>query len=141
MAHDDLTDQITRLVTGLVDLEILTGKEFVYDGAALHADEVADLMLPSVMCIAQDVAGRLGMGDFGYTFAIGAPESVGFPLVMAQRAQAPKRFLEVAPFVAEVFDGKVMDCRDDLAKLFESAARVVRADFCLHKDTNYGDLI
>lgn len=140
MAHDDLTLQITRLVTGLVDQEILTGTEFVYDGAALYADEVADLMLPSVLCIAQDVSGRLGMGDFGYRFAISTPDTIGFPLVMQQVVPDAKRFFEVAPFVADVFDSEVMKCRADLARLFESAARVVKADFCLRKDTNYGDL-
>lgn len=139
MAHEDLTAQIMRLVTGLADQEISTGTEFIYDGAALYADEVADLMLPSVMCIAQEVSGRLGMGDFGYRFVLSVPDTIGFPLVMEHVAES-KRFFEVAPFVAEVFECEVMDCRDDLAKLFESAARVINAGFCLHKHTNYGDL-
>jgi DNA recombination-dependent growth factor C len=44
MAHDDLTSQLKRLFIGMADQEIRTGKDFLYDGGKLHADEVADLI-------------------------------------------------------------------------------------------------
>lgn len=139
MAHDDLTSQLKRLFIGMADQEIRAGKDFLYDGGKLHADEVADLMLPSVVCIAQDLSDRLGLGAFGYRFTLGASVPVGFPVSM-ERVADDKRFFEVAPFVVEVFEGEVMDCRLDLARLFESAARLVQADFSLDRDTNYGEL-
>ena len=143
MAHDDLTAQLKRLFIGLADQEIRAGKDFLYDGGKLHADEVADLMLPSVVCIAQDLSDRLGMGSFGYRFTLGASEPGGFPLVMERVVgdKSDKRFFEIAPFVMEVFEGEVIDCRLDLARLFESAARLLQADFSLDRDTNYGALV
>jgi len=139
MAHDDLTNQLKRLLIGMADQEIRAGKDFFYDGGKLYPDEVADLMLPSVACIAQDLSDRLGFGVFGYRFTFSASVPVGFPLLM-ERVTDDKRFFEVAPFVVEVFDGEVMDCHHDLARLFESAARLLHADFSLDRDTNYGEL-
>ena len=143
MRHDALTSQLKRLVIGMADQEILAGKDFFYDGGKLHADEVADLMLPSVVCIAQDLSDRLDLGSFGYRFNLGASDSTAFPLSMelvADGSVATKRFFEVAPFVVEVFEGEVVDCRLDLARLFESAARLVQEDFSLDRHTNYAEL-
>jgi hypothetical protein len=139
MTHDDLMGQLKRLLTGLVDQEIRAGNEFMYDGAELHADEVADLMLPSVVCISQGLSERVGIGAFGYRFSLGEAGNGAFPLVMEQVGE-PKLFLEVAPFVAEVFEGEVMDCRLDLARLFEAAAKSLHPNFDLDRDSNYGDL-
>lgn len=140
MEHEHLTSQLKRLLTGLADQAVKQGHDFLYDGARLYADEVADLMLPSVMCIAQDVAERVGLGSLGYRFMLGPKQAVGFPLLMEPVGEA-KRFFEVAPFLTEVFDGEVMDSRLDLARLFESAARLLKPEFDLERDTNYGDLI
>jgi hypothetical protein len=143
MQPDALTRQLKRLVIGMADQEILAGRDFFYDGGRLHADEVADLMLPSVVCIAQDLSDRLELGSFGYRFKLGASDSAAFPLTMefvADGSVDAKRFFEVAPFVVEVFEGEVVDCRLDLARLFESAARLVREDFSLDRHTNYAEL-
>lgn len=143
MAQHDVTGQLKRLFIGLADQEIRQGKDFLYDGGRLHADEVADLMLPSVVCIAQELSNRLGLGGFGYRFALGANTSHGFPLSMDWMPDdtAAKRFFEIAPFVVEVFEGEVIDCRLDLARLFESAVRLLQPDFSLDRDTtNYGEL-
>ena len=145
MEHDVLINSLKRLLIGMSDQAIRAGNPFTYDGGVLHADEVADLTLPSVVCIAQELSDRLGLDGFGYRFALVGSNAAGFPLTMERviedAAAGRKRFFEIAPFVVEVFEGEVMDCRHDLAKLFESAARIVRADFSLTRDTNYGQLV
>lgn len=133
MSHDDLAAQLQRLLTGLADQETRAGARFLYDGATLYPDEVADLLLPSVLCLAQDQSRRLGIGAWGYTFALGAPEAVGFPLLVRAPAAGPL-FLQVAPFATQVFLEQLMACRDDVALLFERAARLVRPDFSLSGD-------
>lgn len=133
MQREDLKAQLTRLVTGLAAEEIGKGREFFYQGSKLYADEVADLMLPSIVCIAQDVAAHVGLGGFGFRFAIGQGSPSSFPLEMTREDDA-KRFFEVAPFIVEVFEAEVVECRHDLVKLFESAARLVQPDFRLEGD-------
>lgn len=135
MANDDFESQLRRLVTGLADQEIKAGREFFYDGGVMHADDVANVAVPSILCIAQDLSQRLGIGDFGFRFEMGEPNPV-FPLHAIPSGAAP-RFFAVAPFVTEVFDGEVMDCRQDLALLFEAAARLLRPDYSLGTHTNY----
>lgn len=127
MQREDLQAQLKRLVTGLATVEIDKGNEFFYQGSKLYPDEVADLMLPSIVCIAQDVSARIGLGDFGYRFDIGSGSPTSFPLVMT-RVDDKKRFFEIAPFVVEVFDAEVVECRHDLVKLFESAVRLVQSE-------------
>lgn len=128
-------ESLRRLVTGLADQEIRAGRGFTYDGGVMHADDVAEVALPSILCIAQDLAQRLGVGDFGYRFEMREPNPV-FPL-HALLERPPSRFFEVAPFVTEVFDGEVMDCRHDLALLFEAAAKLLRPGFNLDTHTSY----
>lgn len=140
MANDDVLRQLKRLLIGMADQEIRSGKVFRYDGGKLHADEVADLMLPSVLCIAQELSDRLGLGAFGYQFILGTQDSTGFPLRM-ECVVPGKRFLEMAPFVAEVFSGEVLDCCGDMARLFESAAKLIEPEFSLERNaTNYHEL-
>ena len=131
MASDELSLQLRRLVTGLADQEMLAGHAFVYDGGNLYADEIADLMLPSIVCLAQDLSLRLEMGSFGYRFELRGAVEDGLPLAMAREAGHPKLFLEVAPFVSEVFGGDVMRCCSDLARLFERAAQLVNPHYRL----------
>lgn len=133
MQQDELTAQIKRLVTGLANEAGRAGDDFYYDGSKLYPDELADLMLPSILCIAQDLSQRLGLGDFGLKFEVGQGTPSSFPLLM-QREHDGKRFFEIAPFVVEVFDGEVMECRHDLVRLFESAARLVDPSFRLERD-------
>lgn len=135
MANEDFDSQLRRLVTGLADQEIKAGRGFSYDGGVMHADDVANVTLPSILCIAQDLSQRLGVGNFGFRFEMGEPNPV-FPLHAIPSGSTP-RFFEVAPFVTEVFDGEVMDCRQDLALLFEAAARLLRPEFSLGTHTNY----
>jgi hypothetical protein len=139
MADEDLTEQLMRLLTGLAEEEVRAGKEFSYDGATLHSDEVSDLLLPSVLCIAQDLSDRVGLNRWGYHFDIVAGTGIGFPLAM-KCEHSQRCFLEVAPFVVEVFDSELMDCHADLARLFEAAARLIRPQFSLSRDTNYAEL-
>jgi hypothetical protein len=113
MIEPDLIGPLRRLCEGLADREIRSGTRFLYDGSPLHADEVSDLLLPSLLCTSLDL-----------------------PIVMQPTSQ-PKLFLEIAPFVVEVFDGKLMDCRADLLRLFEAAAQVIRPDFSLERDTRF----
>lgn len=137
--HDHLSLELKTLLVGLSDQEIRAGQKFLYAGASLYADEVADLLLPSVVCIAQDLAIRLGMDGFGYAFAVGSMKP-GLPLRGERAPQASAMFMEVAPFVAEVFKGEVMDCRHDIVKVYEAAVRTFQPGFSLERDTNYNAL-
>ena len=138
MTHNVLSRQLKRLLIGMADQKILSGHEFLYDGGKLDSNEVGDLAFPSVLCIAQDLSERLGLESFGYRFSLNAEESVGFPLTMTCISN-DKYFFEIAPFVVEVFYGEVMDCSADLAKLFESAARLIDHNFSLVLNTNYSE--
>ena len=135
MAKEQLEDQLRRLVLGLADQAIRRGEKFFYDGGELHADDVADIGLPSILCIAQDVSSRAGLGGFGYQFKMDQPNPV-FPLHAVQVGERA-RFFDVAPFVSEVFHGEVMDCRQDLAVLFEAAAQLLLPGFSLVANTNH----
>lgn len=123
----------------MADREIRRGHPIHYDGGTLHADEVADLMLPSVLCRAQHLAEELAFGSWGYRFAIVRESPGALPLVM-QRERSLHRFLEVAPFVATVFETQVMSCHKDLARFFESAVRLIRPQFSLNDDSNHSEL-
>ena len=135
MATDDFESKLRRLVTGLADQEIKAGRGFAYDGGVMYADDVVEVALPSILCIAQDLSRRLGVEYFGYRFEMGEPNPI-FPLHAILERPAP-RFFEVAPFITEVFDGEVMGCRQDLALLFEAAAKLLRPEFNLDTHTNY----
>lgn len=135
MSNEQLEDRLRRLVLGLADQAITRGSTFMYDGGQLHADDVADIALPSILCIAQSVSARTGLGDFGYQFSIEQPNPV-FPL-HATCVREGALFFDVAPFVSEVFHGEVLDCRQDLAVLFEAAAQLVRPAFNLASNTDY----
>ncbi len=138
---EDLTVALRRLLLGAADQAIRAGEAFVYDGGRLHADELADLMLPSVLCHAQELSIRVGLGSLGYRFSLGRATSQSLPLQFERdTGVAPKRFCEAGPVVLEVFEGEVMDCRADLVRLFESAARLVQPDFRLARDSNYAEL-
>lgn len=136
MSYDTLEEQLRRLITGLADQEIVNGREFGYDGQALYADDVADIGLPSILCIAQELSGRLGQGGLGYRFEIKDKPNPVFPLYAIPGDAAPA-FFKVSPFVMEVFQGEVLDCRMDLALLFETAAQLVRPGYSLAVNTDY----
>lgn len=136
--HDTFESQIRRLILGLADQEIKNGSGFLYDGGPLYADDVAEIATPSILCIANDLSMRVGMKGFGYRFTIGEPNPV-FPL-HATLVGDPPKFFEVAPFVAEIFEGEVKDCRLDMALLFEQAAKLVQPEFNLITHTNYSVL-
>jgi hypothetical protein len=130
--------ELKRLLTGLADQAILSQQDIVYEGSALHADEVCDLLFPSVMCMAQALSERLGTRSFGLTFEI-VPSAVGFPLTMrAVDAFEQRTFSEIAPYVLEVFDGEVMECRGDIAHVYEAAARIVQPEFKLERENSFG---
>nr|WP_228857614.1 hypothetical protein [Pseudomonas syringae]QOQ33453.1 hypothetical protein [Pseudomonas syringae pv. actinidiae] len=135
MSQVQLEEQLRRLVLGLTDQAIVRGDEFRYDGGVLHADDVADIALPSILCLAQDLSVRSGVGSFGYQFRMDEPNPV-FPL-HAVFVEGQVNFSTMAPFVSEIFHGEVMDCRQDLAVLFETAAQLVRPGFDLAANTNY----
>jgi hypothetical protein len=140
MQLDDLTSQLSVLLTAMAAHEMHRGHSIHYDGAPLHADEVGDLILPSVICRAQRIAEDVEFGSWGYRFVIVRESPGAFPLAM-QREGTPHRFLEVAPFVAMVFETQVMSCRRDVARFFESAARIIRPSFTLEGDTDHGELV
>lgn len=132
---DEFDAQMRRLVIGLADQDIKDGQGFGYDGGVLHAEEVADLALPSILCLAQDLSQRLGVGDLGYRFELATANPV-FPLHALHERQGVG-FSAAAPFVTEVFEHEVRECRHDLARLFEMAAQRVQPDYTLAANTTY----
>lgn len=125
-----ISDQIRILMTGLADQAILNGKGFQYDGGRLLAEDVAAFAVPSVLCLAQDLSDRLGMGKFGMSFVLGREPNPIFPLHVDYPNEEID-FYRIAPFVAEVFEGEVLDCRQDLTRLFVSAAKILDPKFDL----------
>ena len=136
MTRGDFQSQLHRLVTGLVDQDIKGGNTFSYDGGELHAEEVSDIALSSILCIAQDLSLRLGMGDFGFDFELTDSGEPVFPLRMSQ-ARDGVTFMTVAPLVVEVFEREVRECRHDLAHLFEMAAQRIDVNYTLRTRTTY----
>ena len=130
-------ESLSTLISGLAEAEFGRGEQFVYDGARLYPEDVADMLLPSILCLAQGVARYVDMGDFGYDFDI-EPESQGaFPLQASPKDRiAP--FHLIAPFVVEAFDSYVIECRADVAKVFEAAAQLIYPDFALERNTRVG---
>lgn len=125
-----IDDQIRILITGLADQAIANGQGFKYDGGRLLAEDVAAFAAPSVLCLAQDLSERLGLGGFGMSFALEREPNPIFPLRVDYPSEGIE-FYRVAPFVAEVFDGEVLDCRQDLTRLFVSAAKILDPKFDL----------
>ena len=137
MPKDDFEALIKRLITGLADQEIKAGKSFKYDSAPLLAEDVADITAPTVLCMAQDLAERVGMTGFGLNFKLGEANPV-FPIHYSVKDSAKEpQFLDAAPWVTEIFDGELMECRHDLAHFFEVGAKLLRPDFNLEINTNY----
>lgn len=136
MTRGDVQTQLRRLVTGLADQDIRAGSMFCYDGGELHAEDVSDMALPSILCIAQDLSVRLGMGDFGYAFELTESGEPVFPLRMVQ-IRPGATFMTVAPLLVEVFEREVRECRNDLAHLFEIAAQRIDPTYTLHARTTY----
>ncbi|WP_323025750.1 hypothetical protein [Castellaniella sp.] len=119
-ASEGLDGQLIVLMTGLADQKIKDGSEFYYDGGALYATDVAEISLPCALVLADALSRRLGMGGSGHEFEIGPPNPV-FPVCATQVQARP--FLEVAPFVTEIFESVVMDVRHDLSRIYAFAAR------------------
>lgn len=134
MSDSAFEQQLKRLVIGLADQQIKKGQEFYYDGGRLFADEVADVTLPSLLCLAQHMSERVGLGSFGYQFELGEVNPV-FPLRVQRVGTAS--FFQVAPFVLEIFDSDLLECRSDLAMFFERAAKLVTPEFDLRINTNH----
>jgi hypothetical protein len=139
MTSPVLIGQLRRLCEALADREILSGTEFLYDGSRLHADEVSDLLLPSVLCLAQALSERAGTGSLGFRFTLESASPLDLPLSL-ELLDKNQLFLQVAPFVVEVFDQTLMECRADLLHLFEAAAQVIRPDFTLEQHTRFSKI-
>ncbi|WP_063640310.1 hypothetical protein [Achromobacter insolitus] len=118
-SHVGLGAQLTALMTGLADQKIKDGEIFVYDGGRLFADDVTEIALPCALVLADSIARHLGMGDSGYEFELGSPNPV-FP-VHAEFVR-PRAFMQVAPFLTEVFERVVYPLRNDLAQVYALAA-------------------
>lgn len=124
------------LVSSLAESEFGRGKQFVYDGARLYPEDVADMLLPSILCLAQGMAEYVDMGEFGYEFDIKPESQDAFPLQASPRSR--RTFHLVAPFVLDAFDSYVVEFRADVAKVFEAAAQLIYPDFTLERNTRVG---
>lgn len=135
--NDKSWESLNTLVTGLAEKEFEKGESFLYGGARLFPEEVADMLLPSILCLAQGISRYVGMGEFGYDFGFVKGTSAAFPLCATPTAPlAP--FHLVAPFVVEVFDTYVLEGRADVARVFEAAAQTLDGDFSLERNTCTG---
>lgn len=131
-------ESLNSLVTGLAEAEFGRGNgPFLYDGARLFPEDVGDMLLPSILCLAQGVSRYVGMGEFGYEYRIEQDADSAFPLV-AKANGKPAAFHLVAPFVVEVFDSYVLENRADVARVFEAAAQNLHSDFTLERNTRSG---
>jgi hypothetical protein len=128
---------LRRLVCGMADQDIKADKPFFYDGGRLLAEDVATLGMPSMLCLAGRLSEKLGLGSLGYRFEL-SEAAMGFPLKATRdAATAPRAFSFVGPLLYDVFMSDVRECRLDLARLFERAARVIDPEFRLATDTAY----
>jgi hypothetical protein len=93
MAHEAQRcwESLNTLVVGLAEAELARGQHFVYDGSSLLAEDVADMLLPSILCLAQGVARYVDMGELGYEFDIAPNSGDAFPLQASPRDR-------IAPF-------------------------------------------
>jgi hypothetical protein len=143
MENDLIDHKLRRLVLGLADQSIRKGTAFMYQHRRLLATEISDIMLPSIVCIAQDLSDRLGMNTWGYEFHLGGRlvEQDGrrdfFQLHWLRDESHPIEFFQIAPFITEVFEGEFMDCRNDVAVCFEHAAKLIDPTFSLAKNTDH----
>lgn len=112
--------QLQRLLTGLADQEILAGAQFRHDNATLYPDEVADLLLPSALSLAQDLSRRLGMGTWGYAFMLGRRRRSGSRCWCTRRPAA--RTFSKWRRSRSSLHGTTDGCRDDVGSLSEAAA-------------------
>ena len=130
-------ESLNTLVSGLAEAEFGRGEQFVYDGARLYPEDVADMLLPSILCLAQGVSRYVGMGEFGYDYALDPETTEAFPLAASPVGQiAP--FHRIAPFVVEAFDSYVIENRADIARVFEVAVQTIYPDFTLERNTRVG---
>jgi len=127
MINNHLESQLEHLITGLAYLSTKNGQNFFYDGGLIYADEIGEIILPSILCIAQDLSTCLGMRDFGYRFELGQQNPL-FPLhAIPQRPVA--LFFETAPFITEVFESKVLNYRQNIECIFEEATKLIYPEF------------
>ena len=129
---------LDKLVRGRAELEIKKGDEFLCDGARLYPDEVSDLLLPSMLCLADSLTRYMGMGGSGYEYRLDNEAGGAFPLV----ASAPSGvvpFHRVAPFVDYVFDVYVLENRAEVARVIEIAVKTMDDSFSLERNTRMGD--
>ena len=130
-------ESLSTLISGLAEAEFGRGEQFVYDGARLYPEDVADMLLPSILCLAQGVSRYVGMGEFGYDYALDPETTEAFPLAASPVGQiAP--FHRIAPFVVEAFDSYVIENRADIARVFEAAVQTIYPDFTLERNTRVG---
>ncbi|MDR2208065.1 MAG: hypothetical protein LBE22_03725 [Azoarcus sp.] len=134
MDRQDLEAQLNRLVTGLAEQKIQEGERFCYDNTHFYAEDVAVCLLPSILVLAQHLAEKLGFGKFGYRFAL--ESNPVFPLTAQLEKGGNLFFLQIAPFVQEVFNTYVMAYRHDLLQLFEVAVCLLEPTFSVEMRTN-----
>lgn len=141
MVDQQTWQSLSKLVEGLAEADQRQGSDslFMYDGMRIHPEDVADMLLPSMLCLAQGVSRYVGMGEFGYEFKIepDTSASAAFPLSATPSGEiAP--FHRIAPFVLEVFDSYVLENRMNVARVFEAAAQMIHPEFTLEQNTRMG---
>lgn len=129
-------------VTAWVKSELDRGSpDFKYEGARLFPEEVTDMLLPSIMCMTQNLMDRVGgeFGKSGFEFDLDFKSNEAFPLVAKACDSMPPLHIAVV-FMTQVLEGENMDFnvsnnRSDVARIFERAAQMIHPGFSLDRNT------
>jgi hypothetical protein len=133
-AGEDARSNLSRLVMGFADQRNREGIQFWYDGGELYPDEVADFALAPMLGLAQGLAQELGM-DIGCEVRFCEAPNPVFPLAVSWHVEPA--FHGIAPYVYHVMRHDLLECRSDLAQLFERAAQRIHPGFTLTTHTAY----
>ncbi len=120
----DMQNKLRKLIFGLSDQENKVGHRFYYDGGELYPEDMANIVTPSVLCIAQCLSKQLGLGNLGFQFKIGQPNPI-FPVEISEDSTSTSSFALVAPLATEVFLNDVVLYRADLTQLYFKAASII----------------
>lgn len=120
---------LMRLIKGASGEHLAASGRFLYEGGPMDADDVLDVMTPSILCLSQDLSMRLGLQGLGMRFSIGHPAPV-FPIHVEREGEmAP--FSRCAPLVYHTFCAHVITNSHDLARVYELAMNTIQPGFKL----------
>lgn len=116
-----------RLVHGLTERYLSEVGPLLYDGEELLAEDVVELMLPSMLVYSRALFLDMGLITTPDAF----PTSFHFtddpgmsPLQMTFKSGADMPFVVLAAGLVEIFEVDLLACRHDLGQFMQSAGRL-----------------